>query len=153
MTTPAEQIVHLRDNYVLLSNSPREHTRPRPTTMSVSMHFPTSDKIVSVKLIRSFASICLTSKPFYTSAPGSPPVKDKYTATGFSFLVEHADLKQRIVFDLGLRKDLNNFTPGIKRKFGLPETGLLDAVVEKDVATQLGEHGVDLGTVGAVIWR
>jgi hypothetical protein len=82
---------------------------------------------------------------------------DTFKGCCYSFLITHTDdngEKRRVVFDLGIRKDWENLVPGVVemlekwgRDFGN------EMKVRKDVAEILGENGVELEGVEAVIWR
>jgi hypothetical protein len=78
--------------------------------------FPLSESTVVVKILRSFETFTLSSSKFFSARPGSA-INENYTATGFSFLIEHKDKGQKLVFDIGLRKDLENFAPKVKEQF------------------------------------
>ncbi|KAF7323958.1 Metallo-beta-lactamase superfamily protein [Mycena kentingensis (nom. inval.)] len=66
----------------------------------------------------------------------------------FAFLIEHADLNRRVMFDLGLRKDMENTAPSVRAilQENFPNT-------EKDIVDLLEESGINVGSVDAIIWR
>jgi hypothetical protein len=68
----------------------------------------------------------------------------------FCFLIEHKSSGQRVMFDLGLRKDIENAAPVIAAQVAHESIRLW---VEKDAAERLGEAGIALESIDAVIWR
>ncbi|KAL4932479.1 uncharacterized protein BDV17DRAFT_287994 [Aspergillus undulatus] len=66
----------------------------------------------------------------------------------FSFLLKHSS-GRKLVFDLGIRKDYQNYAPRIANY--IPTTGY-KIEVEQNVAEVLVEHGVRLGDIEGVIW-
>ncbi|KAL0577058.1 hypothetical protein V5O48_004939 [Marasmius crinis-equi] len=71
----------------------------------------------------------------------------------YVFLVEHVGgdgKKRRIMFDLGTRKDQENFSPSTKEMASSIPNIVLD--VDKDVVDQLTEGGIDLESIDTVIW-
>ncbi|KAJ7432906.1 beta-lactamase-like protein [Mycena galericulata] len=67
----------------------------------------------------------------------------------FAFLVENASTKQRIMFDLGPRKDPENAAPSIAEG---AKTGTMLLPVSRDVVEQLADVGVALDSIDAVVW-
>lgn len=73
----------------------------------------------------------------------------------YSFLIEHRDIDsgaiRRLVFDLGIRKDWENLSPFLQRRF---KTGGYQVSVEKSVRDILEENGVDCTgeAIEAIIW-
>ena len=70
-------------------------------------------------------------------------------APAYAFLIEHGT--RRILFDLGTRKDWQNFPPAVLSIVTQPHWSIK---VEKDVAQILQENGVDAanGAIEAIIW-
>lgn len=79
-----------------------------------------------------------------------PPGYENLTCPVFAFLIENTSTKQRVMFDLGPRKDLENGAPFIA---GLVKAGVMSMPVSKDIVEQLEESGVELSSISAVIWR
>ncbi|KAJ7484739.1 hypothetical protein FB451DRAFT_1233359 [Mycena latifolia] len=82
------------------------------------------------------------------SAVFSPvlPGHESLQCPAFAFLIENAATKQRVMFDLGPRKDIENAAPSIAAaRLLLP--------VSRDIVEQLTDAGVDLASISAVIWR
>ncbi|KAJ7692333.1 beta-lactamase-like protein [Mycena olivaceomarginata] len=109
---------------------------------------PASDVTVSVKAFNVVSDARAVSIP---AAMFMQPVlagHEAYRAPVFAFLVEHAATGRRVMFDLGVRKDPENAAPRIAEMFkagwAMP--------VERDIVEQLGDEGVDLGSIDSVIW-
>ncbi|KAL1955028.1 hypothetical protein VTO42DRAFT_319 [Malbranchea cinnamomea] len=83
----------------------------------------------------------------------SPPVKGHETHKTFSpsltFLLEHPS-GRKLVWDLGIRKDYQNYSPRIAQY--IPTTGYT-INVEKNVIDILEEHGIQGKDIEAVVWR
>ncbi|KAJ6590584.1 hypothetical protein DFH09DRAFT_207932 [Mycena vulgaris] len=65
----------------------------------------------------------------------------------FAFLIGNVATKQRVMFDLGPRKDLQNVAPSVAvaiKAFAMP--------VSRDIVEQLIDAGVTLDSISAVIW-
>ncbi|KAJ7078542.1 beta-lactamase-like protein [Mycena belliarum] len=67
----------------------------------------------------------------------------------FAFLIENAATKQRVMFDLGPRKDLHNAVQSIAEA---AKAGIVAFPVTRDIVEQLNDTDVDLDTISAVIW-
>jgi hypothetical protein len=81
------------------------------------------------------------------------PVLPGHESTPFpmySFFVEHGASKKRLIFDLGLRKDQQNFPPNIASSFA---SGVFEVEEPKDITELLEEGGIALGSIQTVIWR
>lgn len=81
-----------------------------------------------------------------------PPVPGMDTILSnpsFSFLLEHSS-GRKVVFDLGIRKDYQNYAPKIAEY--IPTTNY-DIEVSKNVIDILEENGIQAEGVEAVIWR
>lgn len=116
-------------------------------TMSTKITLPKSLTAVTVKLINP-----VHFGPAIISSFLSPPVDRVETLAdlqpSFSFLIEHPS-GRNLVFDLGLRKDFENYSPAIRdhllRIFPQIETS-------RHVAEILAEGGVKGSDIEAVIW-
>ncbi|KAJ7039789.1 beta-lactamase-like protein [Mycena alexandri] len=67
----------------------------------------------------------------------------------FAFLVENATTNQKVLFDLGPRKDLENAAPGVAEAV---KAGYMAMPVSKDIVEQLAQDGVQPQHISAVIW-
>lgn len=112
-----------------------------------ALGIPLSNNTVDVKVINSFNTtpghVPLPSALLFSPAiPGHELVEGDF----YSFLIENGRTGERVMFDLGLRKDTPNLAPAAARMY----QGL---VVEDDVPSQLVRNGVGLESISAVIWR
>jgi hypothetical protein len=81
-----------------------------------------------------------------------PPIQDLEAlkaSPSFSFLLEHPS-GRKLVFDLGIRKDYNNYSLQIRDD--LPKA-FSDIQVTKNVADILEENEVATKDIESVIWR
>ncbi|KAJ9612578.1 hypothetical protein H2200_004175 [Cladophialophora chaetospira] len=83
----------------------------------------------------------------YPEIPGHPHLH----APAFSFLVEQVSSGRKILFDLGTRKDWQNFPPAVQNILGGPGWKI---EVTKSVSEILQENGVDAaaGAIEAIVW-
>jgi hypothetical protein len=73
----------------------------------------------------------------------------KTKSPSLSFLIQHPS-GRRLVWDLDIRKDWQNYAPSIANY--IPTTGY-EILCERNVVEVLEKHGVKAETVEAVIWR
>lgn len=111
------------------------------------VQIPPGREIIGVKLINpvNFGPAILNR----FMAPPVPGLETFPTSPSFSFLLEHPS-GRKLVFDLGIRKDFNNYSPKITEY--LPSTNY-DIQVQKNVVDILEESGIEAKDVEAVIWR
>ncbi|KAG6831464.1 hypothetical protein H0H92_010373 [Tricholoma furcatifolium] len=76
------------------------------------------------------------------------PGYEAYSGPMYAFLIEHKPSGRRIMFDLGPRKDSENYAPAVLGFF--EKIGRV--LVEKDVIEQLAEGGIQPEDVDTVIW-
>ncbi|KAJ7057886.1 hypothetical protein C8F01DRAFT_1151450 [Mycena amicta] len=110
---------------------------------------PSSTSTVSVKmydLISDHSKVKSSAASFFQPVL---PGHETLTCPVFAFLIENQVTKQRVMFDLGPRKDLENAVPWFAAAV---KAGLAAMPVEKDIAEQLVEDGVPLESISAVIW-
>ncbi|KAF4555239.1 Cytochrome P450-like protein 80 [Elsinoe fawcettii] len=81
-------------------------------------------------------------------APPVPGLETFKTSPSLSFLIEHPS-GRRLVWDLGIRKDYQNYSPSIAAY--LPTTKY-SIEVEKNVIDILREGGIEPQSIEAVIW-
>ncbi|KAJ6514993.1 beta-lactamase-like protein [Mycena vitilis] len=77
------------------------------------------------------------------------PGYETFTVPMFSFLVEHKRLKKRLMFDLGMRNDTENFAPSVG---GFFSAGVAKVEPHKGIHELLEEGGISLSSIDAVIW-
>ncbi|KAF8998452.1 hypothetical protein BDZ89DRAFT_1051595 [Hymenopellis radicata] len=106
---------------------------------------------VSVRAIQ-IGSIIVPASLFFS------PVAQGYETEDLpvmAYLIEH-DVNgktERVMFDLGLRSDITQLPPSFQAKWKAREAmGGMMTSPEKDVATQLREGGIELGSVKSVVW-
>jgi beta-lactamase superfamily II metal-dependent hydrolase len=110
---------------------------------------PPSDSTVIVKAFNSIAPNPNNTMPaaFYVFPvlPGTENVDGDLLA----FLVENPTKQTRVMFDIGLRKDVQNLAPSVAKLFS---DGVFKFDVEDDIPTQLKKGNVSLESIDAVIW-
>ncbi|KAJ7695499.1 beta-lactamase-like protein [Mycena rosella] len=108
---------------------------------------PVSSSTVTVKAFNVVeGTVAVPASMFLT--PVLPGHEDLLTPI-FAFLIENIATKQRVMFDLGPRKDLENAAPAIVHAF---KSLGLSMPVERDIVEQLVDTGVTLKSISAVIW-
>jgi len=102
---------------------------------------------ISVKLINAVNfGPAILDRFMAPPVPGLDRFKD---CPSFSFLLEHPS-GRKLVWDLGIRKDYNNYAPTIRDY--LPTTNYtID--VQFDVVDVLKQHGIRGSDIEGVIWR
>ncbi|KAL8664290.1 MAG: hypothetical protein Q9168_007937, partial [Polycauliona sp. 1 TL-2023] len=108
---------------------------------------PESASTVNISIIDSTARIHgIPTETFMI-----PKIKgyDVISCPAYSFLIEHQASGQKLLFDLGVRKDWENLTPKIAS--AIKEKGW-SVAVEKGVVDVLKEGGVDPKSINAIIW-
>jgi hypothetical protein len=115
-----------------------------------TIHIPSSASTVTVRLIEAAQRVAGAASSFYTAAPGGT-ANDVFSAPCLTFLLEDKSTGRRVVFDLGMRKDVDKLAPKLIKDFA--GDGSIDVNIQEDVATTLKKGGIDLSTIEAVIWR
>lgn len=111
------------------------------------LHLPPSSNTVNVRIIDTTSRIACKADFFLS--PNLGDLQDM-EVNAFSFLIENPRNGQKLVFDLGVRKDWENLAaPMVKR---LLKQGF-QMNVEKGVSEILQEENVSLKDINAVIWR
>ena len=111
------------------------------------LNIPESEAIVNVRIIDTTSHI----KGVPVSLFCEPEIKghDVLDCPAYSFLVEHPS-GRKLLWDLGVRKDLENFSPSIVKRI---KDGGWQITVEKNVADRLQEGGVKPEEIESIIWR
>lgn len=115
------------------------------------LNVPISNSTVRVSIIDTTIDGDIPTAPFM-----GPPIPgfERWRAVGYAFLVTHTDADgnvRRVVFDLGLPKDLaNDFPPPVIE--ATVEIGVI-MTAEKYVSEILSENGVSLEDIEALILR
>lgn len=112
------------------------------------LEIPPSQNTVTVSIINTTARVDeLPSQFLYDH---SYPNFTHLNCPCFAFLIEHAPSGQKLLFDLGVRKDWENLAPSIMQMI---KAAGVKITVEKDVAEILQGGGIDLKDVNGIIWR
>ncbi|KAJ7695485.1 beta-lactamase-like protein [Mycena rosella] len=112
-----------------------------------NLGIPVSASTVNVKAYNVVEStVPIPASMFFTPVL---PGHDYFPAPMFAFLIENTTTKQRVMFDLGPRKDLENVAPAVVHLFKMSG---LSMPVERDIVEQLVDTGVTLESISAVIW-
>ncbi|KAH9897469.1 beta-lactamase-like protein [Xylariomycetidae sp. FL2044] len=77
------------------------------------------------------------------------PGHDWLAVPCYAFLIQHPSLRRSLVFDLGLRQDLENFPPPLAQRI---RASGYTVDVPRHVREILDEHGVDTKAIEAVVW-
>jgi glyoxylase-like metal-dependent hydrolase (beta-lactamase superfamily II) len=111
-----------------------------------SIVLPAGQQTITVKVINPVNFGPAIIERFMTPpVPGLATFKD---SPSFSFLLEHPS-GRKLVFDLGIRKDTQNYAPTIAKY--LPSTNY-DIQVTKNVVEILEDGGLKASEIEAVIW-
>lgn len=110
------------------------------------LKIPSSNTIVNVRIIDTTSKI----QGIPTHGFIQPDIKgfSELNCPAFSFLIEHPS-KRSLLFDLGVRKDIENFAPRIKNRI---KDGGWKVTVKQGVRDQLEANGVDGKSVEGIIW-
>lgn len=109
------------------------------------LDIPSSTKTVKVSIVDTTSRLggLPAAELFETKLRGF----DTFIGPSYAFLIEHEPSGDKLVFDLGMRKDISDHTPAILAKF----EGV-DLQVTKNVSDILEENNVDLRSIKDVIW-
>ncbi|PYI01579.1 hypothetical protein BO78DRAFT_473228 [Aspergillus sclerotiicarbonarius CBS 121057] len=115
--------------------------------MSPTIAIPSSTATVEVSIIDTTSTIHCPASHFV-----SPGIKGltNLDAKSYSFLVEHRPTGKRVIFDLGVRKDWQNYAKPVYDH--LIKTGAFTLNVQKNVAEILVDNGIGLDTTDEIIW-
>lgn len=111
------------------------------------LKIPSSTTTVNIRIIDTTSRI--SGIPL--SGFVSPAIKGHThitAAPAFSFLIEHPS-NRKLLFDLGVRKDKENFAPKIVNRL---RDGRWDVEVKQGVREQLEAHGVSGKDVEGIVW-
>jgi glyoxylase-like metal-dependent hydrolase (beta-lactamase superfamily II) len=111
------------------------------------LRIPSSNTKVSVRIIDTTTSISGISNELFIS-PIIAGHEYMSSIPAYSFLIEHPS-NRSLLFDLGVRKDIENFAPRIRNRI---KEGGWTVTVKKGVREQLEEHGVDGKGIEGIVW-
>ena len=111
------------------------------------IHIPPSPNTVNVRIIDTTASIRCPVDYFLSSNVGNLSELD---CIAFSFLVENPRIGNKVLFDLGVRKDWENLPAPVVQR--LLNQGF-KINVRKGVSEILQDGGIKLTEINTIIWR
>lgn len=111
------------------------------------LDIPPSNDCVDVKIIDTTAHLMLPLSLFAHPNVGDI---DAFVARAYNFLIENPRTHERVIFDLGCRKDWQNLAPSLSGRIRR-EGWTVD--IKKNVVEIIQEHGVDPSSINSVIWR
>ena len=114
-----------------------------------NLNIPSGDTTV---VVRAFDSVDPTKSRIPAAFFLSPVLEghEEIFFPAYAFLIENTSSKQRVMFDLGPRKDLENGATYVRDAV---KAGYMRMPVSKDITEQLVEAGVELQSISAVVWR
>lgn len=142
----AKNLARCSPRWIYFSTTSLNHTTTKMSTQVPPLNIPKSSQNVNVHVIDTTVKIDGPADFFLKPRLGN---MDRLVANAFAFLIEHPITKQKVVFDLGVRKDANELSSPFWK--GFRENFVID--VEKDVAEILQDNSVDLASIEAIIWR
>jgi len=108
---------------------------------------PTAKSTVEVSIIDTTSRITgINAHKFLT--PQIPQVPF-ISGPAYSFFIKHAPTNKAILFDLGVRKDWENYPPAVVDRL---KSGTMEVTVEKNASEILVENGIKLETIDNIIW-
>lgn len=110
------------------------------------LKIPSSTTTVNVRIIDTTSRISGIPLAGFVS----PEIKGftHLNCPAFSFLIEHPS-NRKLLFDLGVRKDTENFAPKIRKRL---EDGGWGVEVKQGVREQLEANGVNVKDIEGIIW-
>ncbi|KAJ6581615.1 beta-lactamase-like protein [Mycena capillaripes] len=113
----------------------------------IDFGIPHSDATVEVRVFNvGNATLVNTTHAFFLPVL---PGRESATSPLFSFLVEHKNSEKRLMFDLGMRTDTENFAPSVVSFF---TSGIAQLESQKDITELLQDGGISLASIDAVLW-
>ncbi|KAJ7637111.1 beta-lactamase-like protein [Roridomyces roridus] len=117
--------------------------------MAPQLDIPPSSSTVSVKAYNTVDHPSTGKAPAPSFYKPVLPGHENMAPPSFAFLIQSKATKQRVLFDLGPRKDPENAVPFIAEA---ARTQFMFLPVSRDVCEQLTDDGVALDTISAAIW-
>ncbi|KAJ7642806.1 beta-lactamase-like protein [Mycena polygramma] len=108
---------------------------------------PPSDATVEVRVFN-VGNVTLVNESHTFVSPVLPG-HESANFPMFSFLVEHTSSQKRLMFDLGMRNDTENFAPSIE---GFFTSGTVEVPPHKGIHGLLEDGGISLSSIDAVVW-
>lgn len=113
-----------------------------------SIDVPEGQTIVQVSIIDNGARISGPISMFIEPAILDHLQAENIGAPAYVFLVEHEKSQRKVVFDLGIRKDIGSYAPSV-----LEYHKAFTMQPGKDIFEILQDGGIELETIEAVVWR
>ncbi|KAJ7642755.1 beta-lactamase-like protein [Mycena polygramma] len=113
----------------------------------LDLGLPRSTATVSVKVFN-VGNTTLVNEAHGFVAPVLPG-HESINVPMFAFLVEHEGSQKRVMFDLGIRNDTENFAPSVE---GFFTSGVAQVSPHKGIHELLQDGGISLASIDAVIW-
>ena len=112
-----------------------------------NLHIPSSNATVQISIINTTSHITNISTDHFLL----PKISgyEFIDCPAFSFLIEHYS-GRKLLFDLGVRKDWENFAPTLYDKI---KNSSWKITVEKDVREVLESKSIDPSEISAIVWR
>ncbi|KAJ4982687.1 metallo-beta-lactamase superfamily protein [Stagonosporopsis vannaccii] len=110
------------------------------------LDIPDSQVSVTVRVIDTGTRASVPAAAFLE--PAIPGHENLANSPAYPFLIEH-ESGRKVIFDLGIRKDWENFSPMLLKLF---DTAGVKIDGDKDVVDLLEEGGVSKEEIDAVIW-
>ncbi|RDA95058.1 hypothetical protein CP533_2177 [Ophiocordyceps camponoti-saundersi (nom. inval.)] len=117
-------------------------TKPPP-----NLGIPSSTSTVSVSCINTTATI--NHVPAAAFMQPARRGHETFSIPCYAFLIRNKALNRTVVFDLGIRRDVENFSPAVRKM--IDKMGM-SVDVESDVRDILVRQGVDVDQIEAVVW-
>jgi hypothetical protein len=111
---------------------------------------PSSPNTVDIHIMKAVTSS--TGLSVFIKDDPDLPTTATLMLSSWIFLIEHPKLKRRVLFDLGIRKDLKNLAPAAYQAIARPD-GTPPFVIDKDIPELLVDGDVSLESIDTIIWR
>jgi beta-lactamase superfamily II metal-dependent hydrolase len=116
---------------------------------NAKINVPPSNSTVTVKAFNGVVPNPNNTGPAASFVFPVLPGTESLDADLLAFLVENPAKQIRVMFDIGLRKDVQNLVPSLAALFS---EGAFKLDVEDDIPTQLKKGNISLESIDAVIW-
>ncbi|RAL00165.1 MBL fold metallo-hydrolase [Aspergillus ibericus CBS 121593] len=110
------------------------------------LELPTSDRTVRVRLVDTTTLMTVRSEVLVQPVQ---PGHEILNLTDVAFLIEHEGSNQKVMFDLGTRKDYWNLPDAVRLTF---DQFMPSVRIDKDVSEILRECGIPLSDIGSIVW-
>ena len=115
----------------------------KPKFIGKMLELPKSDRTVRVRLVDTTTLMTVRSEVLVQPVHAGHEILN---LTDVAFLIEHEGSKQKVMFDLGTRKDYWNLPDAVRLVF---DQAMPSVRIDKDVSEILCESGIPLSDIGA----